>query len=165
MKLTKIMRAHPFILTICGLGLLSLAGCSAGVPVDLARTVLLQEIPVTDGVAQAGFLACVAIDSRDADAKTLRLLREARIDAVAASECQWVMGSSGTFHRASGRKALLVDVHGYKRQGTVQYEARHHGKFATMKTLEVARSSDGWKIVRTLEFMMAAWVRLQGRYS
>jgi hypothetical protein len=59
-----------------------LAGCTAKVPDDLARAVLMQELPVVEGVATEGFLACVGIESRDADAETLAMLRDARIAAL-----------------------------------------------------------------------------------
>jgi hypothetical protein len=131
-----------------------LAGCTPRVPADLALSVLVQELPNVDGIKQ-GFLPCVAIESRDADAKTLAALRDAHIPAVAASDCQWEMSGSGTFHRASGRKAMLVNVSGYTRSGTVEFEARHDGKYATFKTLQVQRGPAGWKIVKTLKFEMA----------
>ena len=135
------------------LGAMGLVGCTTGVPDELARTVLVQELPSVEGIAGEAFLACVAIDSRDADAEMLKVLRDANIDAVAGSECQWSLG--GSFHRASGRKAVLVNVYGYKRKGTIEFEARHHGKYGTFKTFEVVRGPSGWKIVRTLQFMMA----------
>jgi len=130
-----------------------LTGCTASVPDDLARTVLLEELPLEEGIFHDGFLACVAVDDRDANAKLLAALRDAHIDAVPASECQW--DPAGSYHRVSRRKALLVNVHGYKRAGTVEFETSHHMKYATRKTLEVARGSSGWKIVRTQNYEMA----------
>ena len=50
---------------------------------------------------------------------------------------------------------MLVNVFGYKRRGEIEFEARHSGRFATMKTLQVRRESSGWRIVATLKFMMA----------
>lgn len=132
-----------------------LVGCTTGVPDDLALTVLLEELPKEEGIAHEGFLPCVAVEDRDADAKLLRALHDARIEAVPASECQWVMDGSGSYHRATKRKATLVNVHGYKRAGTIEFEARHHGKYGSMKTLEVARGPSGWKIVKTLRHMLA----------
>jgi hypothetical protein len=130
-------------------------------PDDLARTVLLEELPQEEGIAREGFLACVAVENRDADPELLAALREAHLDAVPASECQWDIG--GSFHRASKRKAMLVKVYGYKRAGTIEFEAEHAGKYGTMKTLEVARDSSGWRIVRVLSHMMAKVEQLFGR--
>jgi hypothetical protein len=132
-----------------------LAACTAEVPHDLARTVLMEELPRVDGIAQ-GLLACVAIESRDADSQTISALQNAGVAAVPVSECEWRMDDRGSFHRSSGRKAMLVNVHGYKRIGTVELEARHHGRYATMKALEVTRGSGGWKIVKTLKHEMAS---------
>jgi hypothetical protein len=115
--------------------------------------VLLEELPQEEGIVREGFLACVAVENRDADPKLLAALRGAHLDAVPASECQWDM--SGSFHRASKRKAMLVKVYGYKRTGTIEFEALHGGKYGTMKTLEVARGSAGWRIVRILSHWMA----------
>ena len=85
------------------------------------------------------------MEGRDADSELLGVLRDAHLDVVPASECQWDTG--GSFHRASGRKAMLVNVYGYDSAGTIKFEALHHVKYATMKTLEVARESSGWKIL------------------
>jgi hypothetical protein len=131
-----------------------LGGCSADVPAGLAKTVLLAELAEEGGIVHDGFLACVAVEGRDADSKLLGVLRQAHLDVVPASECQW--DPAGSFHRVSGRKAMLVNVHGYDRARTIKFEARHHMRYATMKTLVVARESSGWKIVRTLELTMAS---------
>jgi len=130
-----------------------LTGCTAAVPDDLARTVLLEELPQEEGIAREGFVACVAVDDQDANANLLAALRDAHIEAVPASECQWE--NSGSYHRVSKRKAMLVNVYGYKTAGTVEFETRHHVKYATMKTLEVKREPASWKIVRTLSHWMA----------
>lgn len=132
-----------------------LSACTAGVPDDLARAVLVHELPSIDGIANEGFLACVAVESHDVDTETLAALRAVHVEAVPASECQWVMDGRGSYHRASKRKAMLVNVFGYERAGTIELEARHHGKYATMRTLKVAHESSGWKVVRTLQETMA----------
>ena len=129
-----------------------LCGCQASTPNDLAQTVLMEEIGQLDGV-RMGFVPCLSVDSIDIDAQTLESLRRVYPNVVPGSECQWDM--SGSFHKASGRKAMLVNVFGYKRSGEIELEARHHGKFGTMKTLQVRRESSGWIIVATLKFMMA----------
>jgi hypothetical protein len=131
----------------------ALVGCTAGLPDDLARTVLLEELPQEEGIVHDGFLACVAVENRDAGPELLAALREAHLDSVPASQCQWDM--RGSFHRASKRKAMLVKVYGYKRAGTIEFEALHAGKYGTMKTLEVTRVSSGWRIVRVLSHWMA----------
>lgn len=94
-----------------------LTGCTAAVPDDLARTVLLEELPREEGIAREGFLACVAVDSQDANANLLAALQDAHIEAVPASQCQWE--NTGSYHRTSKRKAMLVNVYGYKTAGTV----------------------------------------------
>jgi hypothetical protein len=131
---------------------LLLSACEASIPDDLARTVLLEEIGQLDGV-RAGFVPCLSVDSMDVDASTLEAVRKVYPDVVPGSECQWL--KSGSVHKASGRKAMLVNVFGYKRSGEIEFEARHHMKWATMKTLQVRRESSGWRIVATLKFMMA----------
>jgi hypothetical protein len=133
-----------------------LSACQVSIPRDLARAVLLEELGQLDGV-RAGFVLCVSVDSVDADAGTLALLRKVYPDVVRGSECQWMMDTSkGSFHRTSGRPAMLVNVFGYKRSGEIEFEARHHGKWGTMKTLQVRHESSGWRVVATLNFMMAA---------
>lgn len=129
-----------------------LSGCHASTPNDLAQVVLMEEIGQLDGV-RMGFVPCISVDSLDVDARILESLRKVYPNVVPGSECHWDIG--GSIHRPSGRKAMLVNVFGYKRSGEIELEARHHGKFGTMKTLQVRRESAGWRIVATLKFMMA----------
>ena len=140
---------------ILGILVALLCGCQASIPRDLARAVLLEELPQLDGV-RAGFILCVSVESVDLDAETLAMLRKVYPDVVRGSECQWRMDTSkGSFHIASGRPAMLVNVFGYKRNGEIEFEARHHGKWATMKILRVRQEASGWRVVATLEHMMA----------
>jgi hypothetical protein len=136
---------------LCCLMLL-LGACQPRTPDDLALTVLLEEIGQLDGVVM-GFIPCISIDSADADASALITLRKRYPEVVRGSECQYAM--DGAFHKTSHRKAILVNVFGYKRSGEIELEARHAGKFGTSKTLQVRREPSGWKIVRTLRFEMA----------
>lgn len=131
---------------------LLLSGCHASTPNDLAQAVLMEEIGQLDGV-RMGFIPCVSVDSRDIDSRALESLRKVYPNVVPGSECQWDRG--GSIHKTSGHKAMLVNVFGYKRIGEIEFEARHHGRFGTMKTLQVRRESSGWRIVATLKFLMA----------
>lgn len=137
---------------VCGLALI-LSACQPRTPDGLALTVLLEEIGQLDGVVM-GFIPCVSIDSVDADATALATLRKKYPEVVPASECQYEM--SGAFHKTSHRRAMLVNVFGYKQSGEIELEARHAGRFGTSKTLQVKRAPSGWKIVATLRFEMAS---------
>ena len=58
-------------------------------------------------------------------------------------------------HRASGRKATMIDVDHFRPTspdgGTIEYSAYHHRMWAKYKTLEVRRVGDRWTVTRALK--------------
>jgi hypothetical protein len=92
------------------------------------------------------------VDGKDADTKLLADMRKLRPDVVLGSECTYDFG--GSYHRASSRKAMLMDV---KRLSStkVEYIGRHNRKWADFVTLEVREGADGWKVLRVIEHVAA----------
>jgi hypothetical protein len=120
------------------------AGCARSTPFDLADVVFRREL----AQLSADFVPCLSVDGVDADAKLLESIRKLRPDAVVGSEC--VYGIGGSYHRASSRKAMLMDM---KRLSSaeVEYVGRHSGRWADFITLEVREDGDGWKVLRVIK--------------
>jgi hypothetical protein len=123
---------------------LLVSGCSHGTPPALAQAVLRRQLP--DWPSE--FLLCVSVDGADADMGLLADIRKENRAAVAGSECKYDL--SGSYHRASGRKAVLMNVTQDSRH-EVRFEARHAGKWGEFLTFEVQQSDSGWRIVRVLK--------------
>src|SRR5688500_4631605 len=117
------------------------AGCARSTPSALADVVFRREL----AQLPAEFVPCLSVDGTDADTKLLDSIRKLRPDAVLGSECAYSMG--GAYHRASNRKAMLMDM---KRLSStqVEYVGRHSGRWADFITLEVREDADGWKVLR-----------------
>ena len=116
------------------------AGCSRSTPPSLAEAIFEQEF----AHLPAEFVPCLSVDGKDADAKLLDNIRKLRPDAVPGSECTFDIG--GSYHNASRRKAMLMDV---TRLSTTQFEylARHERKWADYIRLEVHEGGKGWKVI------------------
>ena len=71
------------------------------------------------------------------------------------SECVRVADSErGSYHRASGQDALMLDVTAFRpsapEAGQVEYTAFHHRMWARYKTLEVKRVGEVWRVTRVI---------------
>jgi hypothetical protein len=135
---------------ICiGIFLMLVGGCSTTTPDSLAELVLremMDEIP-------SDFVACVSIDGLDADETLLRTLRGSTRVVVPASECVWVLDANkGSYEKASGRKAMLINARVNLARDEVEYIARHHGRWATMITLRVKEEQGRWKIMEVIKY-------------
>jgi hypothetical protein len=123
-------------------------GCVKSTPPELAQLVLRQELKKIP----ADFVVCVAIDDRDADTAALRGLGQSNRTLVPASECEWVRDiSKGSYHRASGKKAMLLSVKSNASRTSVDVVARHSGLWATTTKLKVSDSGGAWRIVDVLK--------------
>lgn len=109
---------------------------------------------------------CLAIDGVDAPATMLTALRASLPKSAAPgatakqlvpmSECVRVADSErGSFHRASGKEAVMLDVNGFRPSapdvGRIEYSAYHHRLWARYKTLEVKRVGEVWRVTRVLK--------------
>jgi hypothetical protein len=125
-----------------------LSACSSSTPAELSELVLRTEIPEIP----EDFVVCVSVDERDATESLLSRLRSSTRVVVPASECEWVLDTTkGSFHRASGRKAMLVDVSANLHRDEVEYVGRHHGMWAVRLTLKVKVDNGSWRIVDTIK--------------
>lgn len=123
-------------------------GCARPTPPELAQLVLRQELEKIP----AEFVVCVAIDDHDADAAMLRDLGQPNRTLVPASECEWVRDvSKGSYHRASGKKAMLLSVTSNASRTEADVVARHSGLWATTTKLKVSESGGAWRIVSVLK--------------
>ncbi|MFC3551154.1 hypothetical protein ACFOLC_08990 [Lysobacter cavernae] len=136
---TEALKTHP------------LDGSPAAVPQPLAAAVMTREL------AKARFdVLCLAVDGKDAPPGLVKTMQRPKTRVVPASQCVRISDEEqGSVHRASGRPALLVDVHAFRPQtresGQVEYTAYHHRMSATYKILEVKRVDGTWQVVRTIK--------------
>ncbi|WP_330970546.1 hypothetical protein, partial [Lysobacter sp. A3-1-A15] len=98
---------------------------------------------------------CLAVDGKDAPQPMIEALSSDAVAVVPASYCVRVADEDrGSYHRASGREAMLLDVHGFRASSPelaqVQFSAYHHRLFGSYKTLEVRRVDEKWQVTRVL---------------
>lgn len=125
------------------------SGCERPTPPELAQVVLwkaLEKIP-------ADFVVCVSIDDHDADVAALRSAIDRPVQTlVPASECEWVRDvSKGSYHRASGKKAVLLDIKSNPSRTEVDVVARHSGLWGTTSKLKVSDDGGMWRILEVLK--------------
>jgi hypothetical protein len=146
---TEALKTHP------------LDGSLAQIPQPLAAAVFTQELPKT-----RMDVLCLSIDGQDASPELLAAMaplvaKPRPRPVVAASQC--VRNSNdevGSTQRATGKPALIVDVHAFRPQsrddqdrvtGVVEFTVYHHRMSASYKTLEVKQTEAGWQVARTLK--------------
>ncbi len=108
---------------------------------------------------------CLSVDGKDAPDSVVAAVQAAarrspspRAPAqqvVPLSACERVVeGERGSFHRASGKDALLLDVTAFRpaspEAGQVDYSAYNQRMSARYKTLEVKRIGEAWQVTRVL---------------
>jgi hypothetical protein len=127
-------------------------GRVAATPPALAVAVLQKELAAVDTP-----VACIAVDRRDASAEVrTALTAPAGITLVSSSHCERIADEDrGSVHRASGRKATMVDLDHFRPTspdaGTIEYTAYHHRMWAKYKTLEVKRVGGRWVVARAVK--------------
>lgn len=135
------------LLVLCTI-VMTTGGCVRSTPLELAQVVLRQELKKIP----ADFVVCVAIDDRDAATAVLRGLGQSNRELVPASECEWVRDiNKGSYHRASGKKAMLISVRSNASRTNVDVVARHSGLWATTTKLKVSGNGNTWRIVEVLK--------------
>ncbi|MEG3193017.1 hypothetical protein [Lysobacter sp. D1-1-M9] len=125
-------------------------GTAAPTLLPVARAVFASEIP-----AARIPIVCLAVDGKDAPQPMIEALSSDAVAVVPASYCVRVADEDrGSYHRASGREAMLLDVHGFRASSPelaqVQFSAYHHRLFGSYKTLEVRRVDEKWQVTRVL---------------
>lgn len=108
---------------------------------------------------------CVSVDGKDAPATVIAALQAMALKAplprlpsrqvVPLSACERVVdGERGSYHRASGQDALLLDATAFRpsapEAGKIEYSAYHQRMSARYKTLEVKRVGGTWQVTRVL---------------
>lgn len=103
-------------------------------------------------------VACLGVDGGDAPPAIISALPTANADLslVPATACQEVADEDqGSYERATGRPATIVDVHVFRpsgpEHGTVEVTSYHHRGWATYQTLEMARSGDDWMVIEVIK--------------
>ena len=114
----------------------------------VARLVLARELVDVDTP-----VACLGVDSGDAPAAMIAALAKARPELVLvpATACQEVADEEqGSYERASGRPATMVDVRVFRpsapQLATVEVTSYHHRSRAAYTTLEVTRMDGHWQV-------------------
>jgi hypothetical protein len=127
-------------------------GRVAPTPPALAQAVLQKELAAVDTP-----VACLAVDRRDAPAEVrTALTAPSGVTLVSSSHCERIADEDrGSVHRASGRKATMIDVDHFRPTspdaGTIEYTAYHHRMWAKYKTLEVKRVGGRWQVTRAIK--------------
>jgi len=106
-----------------------------------------------------GFMRCLEVNESNPPDEVLSKVTQKSTDIVRGSECEEVMDvNKGSFHRATGRKALFVKLAKYQRIdnthakiGLITY---HHGKWAEGSALFLESTKHGWIVSRQKH----AWV-------
>lgn len=108
---------------------------------------------------------CLSVDGADAPAAVIASLQDTLLkrqsqrdppqQVVPMSACVRVAdGERGSYHRASGQDALMLDVTAFRpsapETGQVEYTAYHHSMSAHYKTLEVKRVGEVWQVMRVI---------------
>ncbi len=116
---------------------------SADVPTSLILAVLRSEVP-TD----AGAVACVAVDGRDAPAALLAALPATPASLLPASQCP---------ARAPNPKSLplVLAIGNYRAgpsgAGTVAFQRRRLGGLVITQNFSVRPEGDGWRVIQLLD--------------
>lgn len=147
---TEALKTHP------------LDGTTAAIPQSLAAAVFTQELPKANMD-----VLCLSIDGQDVSPEFAQAMQQSMKDGkrqvVPASQCARTADEDvGSSHRASGRPALMIDVHSFRPQSRdaaadgaitalVEYSAYHHRMSASYKTLEVKQAESGWQVLRTVK--------------
>lgn len=121
----------------------------AGTPESLALVVFAHEL------GSEKMVLCLSIDDVDASGAVVAAMGDPGHEVMPASQCiREYDPDKGSLHAASGRPALLATVRSFKAtapdEGTVEFEAFHHGEFAHYKTLQVRREEGAWRVVKVL---------------
>lgn len=103
-------------------------------------------------------VACVGVDRGDAPAAIVRALAAShpRLAVVPATACQEIADEDrGSFERATGRAATIVDVRVFRpagpEHGTVEVNTYHHRGWAAYETLAVARVDGTWQVTDVIK--------------
>jgi hypothetical protein len=123
---------------------------AGGTPESLALVVFNKEVGT-----ETERVLCLSIDDADASGAIVAAMTQPPGVAVPASQCvREFEPQRGSYHAATGRRALLVTVRQFKPAGvdggTVEFESFHHGQAAHYKTLEVKRVDGAWQVVKVL---------------
>ncbi|QOW21488.1 MULTISPECIES: hypothetical protein [Lysobacteraceae] len=119
----------------------------------VARLVLARALQDVDTP-----VACVGVDRGDAPAAIVSALAAShpRLTVVPATACQEIADEDrGSFERATGRAATIVDVRVFRpagpEHGTVEVNAYHHRGWAAYETLEVTRVDGTWQVTDVIK--------------
>ena len=103
-------------------------------------------------------VACLGVDGGDAPAAMIAALANAKpgLSLAPATACQEVADEDkGSYERASGRPATMVDVRVFRpsgpEHGTVEVTSYHHRGWATYTTLEVLRVDGQWQVGKVIK--------------
>jgi len=118
-------------------------------PEALAIELLSQEIQERKGDS----VFCIQVDGKDASQSVLAAIQTEDRTVVVGSECEPVVDTSkGSYHKATGRSALLMSVEKFHstKDGTADVDLNlyHNGLWAIYKTLEVRKSRNSWVVIR-----------------
>lgn len=127
----------------------------APVPMALVRALFAGQVEAGDAK-----VACLSIDGKDAPGPLVESLSRPGLAVVPGSHCVRVASEgSGSYARASGSPALLVEIEGFRVTAPgvaeVRFSGYRHRMRATYKTLEVKQVGGQWQIARILKHVSA----------
>ncbi len=128
-------------------------GSVAATLAPVARAVLARALAEVDTP-----VACLGVDGGDAPATMIAAVADVKpgLSLVPATACQEIADEDqGSYERASGRPAMMVDVHVFRPSGpehaTVELTSYHHRGWASYETLKVARVDDQWQVTEVIK--------------
>ena len=118
-------------------------------PEALAIKLLSQEIQKRESFG----VFCIQVDGKDAPQSVLTAIQTESRTVVVGSECEPVVDTSkGSYHKATGRSALLMSVEKFQpaQDGNADVDLKlyYNGLWAVYKTLEVRKTGNSWVIIR-----------------
>ena len=121
----------------------------AAVPEDVAAAALRYATSGRSGE----MVICIEVDGRDPSPPVLAAAQQSTLKVVPGSECTRVVDTKrGSRHVATNRKAVFVNVWGYRagQEGYVYVEVTdfHHGLWGGSRTYALRRSPNGSWLVQ-----------------
>ena len=143
---------------VCVLAIL-LYGCHSSAPPSSARSsldaretgaVFWELLKPSKRPIPHEFVACLRVAEADPSAETMAMLSGPGQDVYRASECTMQTIKAGSYHNASGQKAMFYTVYDFKRvrknKGVIRYSLFHHGLYGAGGECDLYLSDGHWKV-------------------
>lgn len=136
--------------------LVFLACCSANVNRPLSEQDELAVFLLEEGIGPSpdpDWMTCISVDGKDPQRIILDVIKSDGITKFdVASSCKFVADESGSYHVATKKKAMFVDVRILKSFGGGKYlvsrSMYHHGFFGGSNEFEIKKQGEKWVLTK-----------------